>query len=171
LTIVTCMKKIYDSDALKDRINELHRRESRIVFTNGCFDILHAGHVRYLSQARSYGEILVVGLNSDKSIKMIKGEKRPIIPEMQRAEVLAGLWCVDYVTFFHEPDPLILIEKLQPDILIKGADWAEDEIIGGKFVSALGGKVIRIQVVPGISTSDIIRKILKTYGNQEGVVC
>jgi D-glycero-beta-D-manno-heptose 1-phosphate adenylyltransferase len=165
------MKKIYDSDALKDRINDLRRMENRVVFTNGCFDILHAGHVRYLSQARSFGDILVVGLNSDKSIKMIKGEKRPIIPELQRAEVLAGLWCVDFVTFFHEPDPLILIEKLKPDVLVKGSDWAEDEIVGAKFVSGHGGKVVRIRMVPGISTSEIIRRILKTYGNQEGAVC
>jgi rfaE bifunctional protein nucleotidyltransferase chain/domain len=166
-----CMEKIVDSDSLKNRLNDLRRYGSRIVFTNGCFDILHAGHVRYLSQARSYGDILVVGLNSDRSVKMIKGEKRPIIPEGQRAEVLAGLWCVDYVTLFHESDPLKLIEKLKPHILVKGADWTEDQIVGADVVCGHGGKVMRVRMVPGVSTSEIIRKILKTYGNQEGQVC
>jgi D-glycero-beta-D-manno-heptose 1-phosphate adenylyltransferase len=168
---VKFMEKIVDSDSLKDRLNDLRRSGSRIVFTNGCFDILHAGHVRYLSEARSYGDILVVGLNSDKSVKLIKGEKRPIIPELQRAEVLAGLGCVDYVTLFHEPDPLKLIEKLKPDILVKGADWAEDQIVGADIVNANGGKVIRIRMVSGVSTSEIIQKILKTYGNQEKQGC
>ena len=165
------MEKIIDSDSLKNRLNDLRRSGNRIVFTNGCFDILHAGHVRYLSEARSHGDILVVGLNSDKSVKMIKGEKRPIIPEGQRAEVLAGLWCVDYVTLFHEPDPLRLIENLKPDILVKGADWAEDRIVGANVVCGHGGKVVRVRMVPGVSTSEIIQKILKTYGNQEGIVC
>lgn len=165
------MEKLLDSDSLKDRLNDLRRSGSRIVFTNGCFDILHAGHVRYLSEARSYGDILVVGLNSDKSVKLIKGENRPIIPELQRAEVLAGLWCVDYVTLFHESDPLKLIEKLKPDILVKGADWAEDQIIGADIVNANGGKVIRIRMVSGVSTSEIIQKILKIYGNQEKQGC
>ena len=165
------MEKILESDSLKDRLNDLRRSGSRIVFTNGCFDILHAGHVRYLSEARSYGDILVVGLNSDKSVKLIKGEKRPIIPELQRAEVLAGLWCVDYVTLFHEPDPLRLIEKLKPDILVKGEDWAENKIVGAEFVCGHGGKVIRVGVVSGVSTSDIIGKILKTYSNQEKQGC
>jgi D-glycero-beta-D-manno-heptose 1-phosphate adenylyltransferase len=165
------MEKIVDSDSLKDRLNDLRGSGSRIVFTNGCFDILHAGHVRYLSEARSYGDILVVGLNSDKSVKLIKGEKRPIIPELQRAEVLAGLWCVDYVTLFHESDPLKLIEKLKPDILVKGADWAEDQIVGADIVNATGGKVIRIRMVSGVSTSEIIRKILNIYGNQEKQGC
>lgn len=165
------MEKIVDSDSLKDRLNDLRGSGSRIVFTNGCFDILHAGHVRYLSEARSYGDILVVGLNSDKSVKLIKGEKRPIIPELQRAEVLAGLCCVDYVTLFHESDPLKLIEKLKPDILVKGADWAEDQIVGADIVNANGGKVIRIRMVSGVSTSEIIRKILNIYGNQEKQGC
>jgi rfaE bifunctional protein nucleotidyltransferase chain/domain len=102
---------------------------------------------------------------------MIKGEKRPIIPEGQRAEVLAGLWCVDYVTLFHESDPLKLIEKLKPHILVKGADWTEDQIVGADVVCGHGGKVMRVRMVPGVSTSEIIRKILKTYGNQEGQVC
>jgi D-glycero-beta-D-manno-heptose 1-phosphate adenylyltransferase len=165
------MKKIFDSDSLKTRLNDLRRLGNRIVFTNGCFDILHAGHVRYLSQARSFGDVLVIGLNSDESVKMIKGEKRPIISEMQRAEVLEGLWCVDYVTLFHESDPLRLIEKLMPDVLVKGEDWPEDKIIGAEVVCRNGGEVIRVRMVPEISTSDIIQKILRTYGHQEGNVC
>jgi D-glycero-beta-D-manno-heptose 1-phosphate adenylyltransferase len=166
-----CMKKIYDSNSLKNRLSQLRQLGKRVVFTNGCFDILHAGHVRYLSQARSYGDVLVIGLNSDKSVKMIKGEKRPIISEAQRAEVLEGLWCVDYVTLFHESTPLRLIEKLMPDVLVKGEDWSEDKIIGAEVVRGNGGEVIRVRMVPDISTSDIIQKILKAYGQQEGKEC
>ena len=166
-----CMEKLCDSDLLNERLNDHRRLGNRIVFTNGCFDILHAGHVRYLCEARSHGDILVVGLNSDRSVKMIKGEKRPIIPEEQRAEVLAGLWCVDYVSFFHESNPLRLIEKLRPDILVKGADWPEDKIIGADVVTGYGGKVIRVQMVSGVSTSEIIRKILSIYGHQEKKRC
>ena len=159
--------KIFDSDALNDQLIGLRQSGNRIVFTNGCFDILHAGHVRYLMEARSYGDILVVGLNSDRSIKTIKGEKRPIIPEEQRAEVLASLCCVDYVTLFHEPDPLKLIEKLKPDVLVKGADWPEDKIIGKDIVEGHGGKVVRVRMVSGVSTSEIIQKILNIYGHRE----
>ncbi|MFO8084078.1 MAG: D-glycero-beta-D-manno-heptose 1-phosphate adenylyltransferase [Desulfobacterales bacterium] len=159
------LDKIIGSDLLTSMMNDLRRFAKRIVFTNGCFDLLHAGHVRYLSEAKSYGDILVVGLNSDRSVRTIKGEKRPIISETQRAEVLAGLWCVDYVTLFHEPDPLTLIEKIQPDVLVKGADWTEDNIVGADIVKKSGGKVVRIQLVPEISTSEIIRKILAAHHN------
>ncbi len=142
------------------------RRKARhsIVFTNGCFDILHAGHVRYLTAARNKGDLLVVGLNSDASVRAIKGEKRPIVCEAQRGEVLSGLWCVDYVTLFDAPDPLKLIRTVRPDVLVKGADWAEADIIGGDFVKANGGCVERISVIPDISTSLIIQKILETHG-------
>lgn len=152
--------------AQKDLVRRLgpHRDAGQaIVFTNGCFDILHAGHVRYLAAARSEGEVLVVGINSDASVRAIKGTKRPIVGEHQRAEVLAGLECVDYVTFFDEPDPLKLIETCRPDVLVKGADWAEENIIGGDVVKKYGGKVVRISVVPGISTTDIIAKIIRRY--------
>lgn len=137
----------------------------RVVFTNGCFDILHAGHVRYLAAARSKGHILVVGLNSDSSVRQIKGEKRPLVPENQRAEVLAGLGCVDYVILFDEPDPLNLIQSICPDVLVKGADWPEEALIGAAFVKARGGSVERIAVVPGISTTRIIQKIIETFQN------
>jgi len=134
-----------------------------IVFTNGCFDLLHVGHVRYLNAARKQGDMLVVGLNSDASVRAIKGEKRPILPQEQRAEVLTGLKCVDYVSIFDEPDLLLLIQSLKPHVLVKGADWAEKDIIGGDFVKSIGGRVERIHLVPGASTTAIIERILHLY--------
>ena len=157
------ISKIVKVKELINRIDPFRRSGKQVVFTNGCFDIMHAGHVRYLAAARSEGEILVVGINSDKSVKSIKGKNRPIMPQDQRAEVLAGLWCVDYIVFFDEPDPLRLIQAIKPDVLVKGEDWAEDKIIGADFVKADGGKVVRIAVVPDISTSMIIEKIVKMY--------
>ncbi len=148
---------------LFEQLQELKKKGKRIVFTNGCFDILHAGHVRYLTSAASWGEILVVGINSDLSVKKIKGPKRPIVPENQRAEVLSGLKCVNFVTLFDEPDPLNLIRLIVPDVLVKGADWPENEIIGADFVKSRGGEIKRIEVVPEISTSAIINLILEKY--------
>ena len=149
------------SDLLKV-IEGLREDGKRIVFTNGCFDILHVGHVRYLAAARSKGDALVLGLNSDASVKSIKPDNRPIVGQDQRAEVLAGLACVNYI--FNEPDPLALIQTIKPDVLIKGADWEEMDIIGSDVVKSYGGEVVRIEVVPGISTSQIIQRILKLYG-------
>ena len=151
---------------LKDLIFTLKKlRESgkRIVFTNGCFDILHVGHVRYLSDARKKGDILVLGLNSDASVKSIKSDSRPVVSQDQRAEVLAGLACVDYITVFDEPDPLALIRAIKPDVLVKGADWEEKKIIGSDLVKSYGGEVVRITMVPDISTSVIIQRILELY--------
>jgi D-beta-D-heptose 7-phosphate kinase/D-beta-D-heptose 1-phosphate adenosyltransferase len=148
---------------LFEQLQEPKKKGKRIVFTNGCFDILHAGHVRYLTSAASCGDILVVGINSDLSVKKIKGPKRPIVPEHQRAEVLSGLRCVDFVTLFDEPDPLNLIRLIVPDVLVKGADWPENEIIGADFVKSRGGEIKRIEVVPEISTSAIINLILEKY--------
>ena len=156
--------KILKLSDLVKVLESLREAGKRIVFTNGCFDILHAGHVRYLAAARSKGDALVLGLNSDVSVKSIKPENRPIVSQDQRAEVLAGLTCVDYITIFDDPDPLVLIQTIKPDVLIKGADWKETDIIGSDVVKSYGGKVIRIEVVPGISTSRIIQKILKLYG-------
>ena len=133
------------------------------VFTNGCFDILHAGHVRYLTAARAEGDILVVGLNSDASVRIIKGRKRPLVSETHRAEVLAGLGCVDYVAIFDAPDPYRLIQTLMPDVLVKGSDWAENDIIGADIVKKNGGRVIRVDLLPDVSTSKIIEKIIKTF--------
>ncbi len=134
-----------------------------VVFTNGCFDLLHAGHVRYLAEARREGDLLVVGLNSDRSVQDIKGDTRPILPESERAEVLAGLAAVDYVVLFDEADPLRLITALAPDVLVKGGDWPEEAIIGAQGVRDRGGRVVRIPVVEGASTSAIIARILERY--------
>ena len=149
---------------LVEVLKGLREAGKRIVFTNGCFDILHVGHVRYLAAARSKGDALVLGLNSDASVKSIKPDNRPIVSQDQRAEVLAGLACVDYITIFDEPDPLALIQTLRPDVLVKGADWEEAEIVGSDVVKSYGGHVVRVDVVPGISTSRIIQSILKLYG-------
>jgi D-glycero-beta-D-manno-heptose 1-phosphate adenylyltransferase len=158
---VRMLYKIVQRENLAQTMKEARAVGEKIVFTNGCFDILHVGHVRYLAAAKSEGNVLVVGLNSDESVKSIKKESRPIIPQEQRAEVLSSLWCVDYVTLFDEPDPLSLIKVVQPDVLVKGADWSEEEIVGADVVKANGGRVVRVSVVPGVSTSRIIQQIIK----------
>jgi rfaE bifunctional protein nucleotidyltransferase chain/domain len=158
------MSKIITADRLADRLNKARKSGKKIVFTNGCFDLLHVGHVRYLAAAASEGDLLVVGLNSDESVRLIKGAKRPIVPQEQRAEVLAGIECVDYVVLFDEPDPLTLIQTLCPDILAKGADWTEEKIVGAEFVKSNGGKIVRISLVADASTSRIIERILEKYG-------
>src|SRR3972149_3631313 len=139
------------------------RKKKTIVFTNGCFDIIHAGHVRYLKKAKSLGDFLVVGLNSDSSVKKIKGEKRPIVPQKERAEVLSGLEAVDYVVLFNEPTPTKLIEAVLPDVLVKGPNWASHEIVGADVVKAAGGKIARVKLVKGRSTTNIIKKILELH--------
>ena len=157
------MKKLVTLDELKKVLESLRGRGKRIVFTNGCFDILHAGHSRYLSAARAEGDVLIIGLNSDQSVQKIKGALRPIIEEQQRAEVLEGLGFVDYVVLFDEPDPLNLIRAIEPDVLVKGADWAEKDIIGGDFVINRGGAVKRIRLLPDISTTVIIERIRERF--------
>jgi rfaE bifunctional protein nucleotidyltransferase chain/domain len=151
--------KIKTRIAMKHFIERVKGEGKKVVFTNGCFDILHQGHVRYLSEAKSYGNYLIVGLNSDKSIRQIKGKNRPLMPEAARAELLAALCFVDGVVIFEEENPLTIIEYLQPHVLVKGADWAEEEIIGADVVKKGGGEVKRIPLVPGCSTSDMIRRI------------
>jgi len=158
--------KILELRDLIVTLKSLRESGKRIVFTNGCFDILHVGHVRYLAEARAKGDVLVVGLNSDASVKSIKFDNRPVVIQDQRAEVLAGLACVDYITIFDEPDPLSLIQAIKPDVLVKGADWEETNIIGSDVVKAYGGKVVRIKLVPDISTSRIIQRILELYGSK-----
>ena len=160
--------KILKLSDLIQIVKDLRKSGKQIVFTNGCFDILHVGHVRYLAAARSEGDVLVVGLNSDGSVKSIKPDNRPIVSQEQRAEVLAGLAFVDFITIFDESDPLALISAIKPDILVKGADWKEKEIVGADVVKAYGGKVVRVEVVPGISTSQIIRRIIKRYQKEDG---
>ncbi|OEU67885.1 MAG: glycerol-3-phosphate cytidylyltransferase [Desulfobacterales bacterium PC51MH44] len=157
------LSKIVKLKDLVQKINALRESGQSIVFTNGCFDILHVGHVRYLAAAGAEGDVLVVGLNSDESVRSIKPANRPIVNQDQRAEVLANLECVDYITVFDEPDPLNLIRALKPDVLVKGADWQAEDIIGTDVVKAGGGRVVRVAVVPGISTSQIIQRIVKRY--------
>ncbi len=161
------IKKIKNIKAIKSIVARLKTRRKKVVFTNGCFDILHVGHIRYLRKARSLGDILVVGLNTDRSVRQIKGEKRPIMPEKERAEVLAALEFVDYVVLFDEPDPSSLIEKIKPTILVKGADWPKDKIIGGDVVEKAGGRVVRIPLVPGASSTGVIEKIIQAYCRDE----
>lgn len=132
---------------------------ARIVFTNGCFDLLHPGHVRYLAAARALGDVLVVGLNDDASVRRLKGAGRPILSVAERAQVLAGLAAVDHLVVFAADTPRALIAALAPDVLVKGADWADEEIVGRDEVLARGGRVERIPLVPGISTSEIVRRI------------
>jgi rfaE bifunctional protein nucleotidyltransferase chain/domain len=137
------------------------RNGRRVVFTNGCFDLLHPGHIETLQKARSFGDLLVVGVNSDRSVRAMKGQGRPILPEEERAEILAALECVDGVVIFDEPTPREVIAALLPDVLVKGGDWASDAIVGREEVEAAGGKVISIPVVAGYSTTAMLEKIRK----------
>jgi rfaE bifunctional protein nucleotidyltransferase chain/domain len=158
------MKKILGWEALKNEVEHRRRRGERIAFTNGCFDILHVGHVRYLAEARKTGDLLILALNSDASVRAIKGEKRPLVPERERAEVVASLAAVDYVTLFDETTPLKLIEYLRPDCLVKGGDWPEEAVVGRDSVRSWGGRVVLVPVVEGASTTNIVEKILQVYG-------
>ena len=157
---------ILSRDGLKAEIEALHRQGKKIVFTNGCFDILHVGHVRYLREAKKEGDVLVLALNSDSSVRAIKGEQRPIVPEEERADVMAALESVDYVTIFEELTPLELIETLKPDVLIKGGDWEEDKIVGRDAVRRWGGQVIVIPEIKGASTTNIVEKIRTVYAKK-----
>jgi D-beta-D-heptose 7-phosphate kinase/D-beta-D-heptose 1-phosphate adenosyltransferase len=146
--------KVFDRAKLKEIISLEKSQGKKIVFTNGCFDIIHIGHVRYLKEAKSLGDILVIGLNSDNSVSRIK-PGRPVIPEQQRAEVLSALWMVDYITIFDEDTPYTLIKELEPDILVKGADWEKKDIVGSDIVR----DVRTLPFVEGVSTTEIIQKI------------
>ena len=142
-----------------DLVARLRKARKTIVFTNGVFDLLHPGHVRYLQYARSLGDALVVGVNSDRSVRAYKGPDRPITNEVERVEILEALSCVDAVVVFDEDTPLDLIAAVQPDVLVKGADWAADSIVGRDIVEARGGRVVRARVEPGYSTTSLIDKI------------
>lgn len=146
---------------LVEIVRERQALGHRVVFTNGCFDLLHRGHTRLLQQARELGDLLIVGLNSDASVRRVKGPSRPVLPEEERAEVLSALASVDYVVFFDDPDPGSTIAALQPDVLAKGADWAKDQIVGRETVEGRGGRVVTIPLVEGSSTSGIIDRILE----------
>jgi rfaE bifunctional protein nucleotidyltransferase chain/domain len=140
-------------------VGRLRAAGKTIVFTNGVFDLLHPGHVHYLRDARSFGDALIVGVNSDRSVRAIKGPDRPITPELERAEILAALACVDGVVIFDEETPHTIISAVAPDVLVKGADWAENAIVGRDIVEARGGRVVRVALEPGYSTSGIVDKI------------
>ena len=142
-------------------LRRAQRRGERVVFTNGCFDLLHVGHVRSLEEARSHGDRLVVAINTDRSVRRLKGPGRPVVGERQRAEVLAGLACVDWVVLFGEETPLRVIRALRPDVLAKGGDWKLDQIVGREDVEGWGGRVVRLRQVPGVRTSAVVERMAK----------
>ncbi len=137
------------------------RNGRRVVFTNGCFDLLHPGHIRCLEQARSLGDLLIVGINSDSSVRQMKGQGRPVVPQAERAEILAALAAVDYVVIFDESTPRELIARVLPAVLVKGGDWGPDEIVGREEVEAAGGRVVSVPLEPGYSTTGILERILQ----------
>lgn len=153
------MGKIVSQAELIETATREKRAGRRIVFTNGCFDLLHPGHVRCLAEARALGDVLIVAVNSDRSVHAIKGPERPLVPEQDRAEVLAALASVDYVTIFDEPTPRELISRVLPNLLVKGADWAPGEVVGRQEVEAAGGRVVSIRLVPGYSTTKLVERI------------
>ena len=155
--------KVKKLASLKRIAAALNKKGRKIVFTNGCFDILHYGHVMYLEKAKRSGDCLIVGINSDLSVKKIKGPNRPIVNEFDRARVLAGLQSVDFVVIFNEETPLKLIQTLKPDVLIKGSDWKNKGIVGSDFVKSHGGKVLTVKLARGRSTTNLIKEIAKTY--------
>jgi len=155
--------KIKNLDALASCIEEEKRKGKRVAFTNGCFDLLHVGHVKYLQKARTYGDLLILGLNSDASIRRLKGEKRPLIDQHERAHILAALDCIDYVVIFDEDTPIRLLETLRPDVLVKGGDYTPDRVVGKDLVESYGGRIELVEFVDGKSTTNIIEKILQNY--------
>jgi D-beta-D-heptose 7-phosphate kinase/D-beta-D-heptose 1-phosphate adenosyltransferase len=157
------MKKILGREELVRERERMRGEGKRLVFTNGCFDLLHPGHVRYLDQARALGDALVVALNSDRTVRALKGEGRPILSERERAEVMVALEAVDYVTIFDEETPREIIAALLPDILVKGGDWPIEQIVGREEVEAAGGRVLSLPYVEGSSTTDIIERILMKH--------
>lgn len=157
--------KIKNSTNLNKITKKLKKQGKKIVFTNGCFDIVHHGHVKYLEQAKRKGDILVVGVNSDSSVRKIKGKSRPINLQNDRTAVIAALESVDYVTIFKETTPLNLIKKIKPDILVKGSDWKSSDIVGALELKKYGGKTLRVNLLKGYSTSNLIKKIEKAKKN------
>jgi rfaE bifunctional protein nucleotidyltransferase chain/domain len=157
-------RKIKTLEEIVEIRAELRRRKKKLVFTNGCFDILHVGHVRILNQARNSGDVLVVGINSDSSVRKIKGNLRPVIPEEERGEVLAALASVDYVFIFADPTPQRIIDAIVPDVLVKGADWGVSDIIGHDTVLNAGGTVQNLPLVEGVSTTAIIERVIECFG-------
>ncbi len=157
--MISSAKKIIGVEALKKKLSVLRKSGKTIAFTNGCFDLMHMGHVSYLQAAKKGNRVLIVGLNSDKSISRIKGPSRPICPQKSRAAVLAALECVDYVVVFNEDTPSNLIKAVKPDVLVKGADYTIDRVVGADFVKAHGGRVVLVDLVPGQSTTGVIQRM------------
>jgi rfaE bifunctional protein nucleotidyltransferase chain/domain len=160
------MKKSQKIKTLKELLDlrkALKRRKRAVVFTNGCFDILHRGHIEYLKKAKSLGDVLMVGINSDSSIRKLKGKTRPIVQQDDRAAIIASLEMVDYVVIFRETTPFQVIRKLIPDVLVKGDDYSKDNIVGREIVESAGGRVITVKQVPGRSTKNIIGEIVRRY--------
>jgi D-glycero-beta-D-manno-heptose 1-phosphate adenylyltransferase len=153
--------RVVNEDQLLVDVAAARRAGRRVVFTNGCFDLLHPGHIQSLERARSLGDALIVAVNSDRSVREMKGPDRPLTPEAERAEVLAAFEAVDWVVIFDDPTPRRLIAAVLPDVLVKGGDWGEDAIVGREEVEAAGGKVVRVPVEPGYSTTDMIQRIRK----------
>ncbi len=158
------LNKIKTRKQLKLEIGEARRAGKKIVTTNGCFDVLHVGHIRYLQQAKQQGDILIVAINSDESVRAIKGDKRPLVSEDERAEVLAALECVDYVTIFSELDPIQFLHELRPDIHVKGGDYRLDQIVEREAVESIGAELRLLPGAQGKSTSSLIELIVKRYG-------
>lgn len=156
-------EKIILFDSISSLAENLKGAGKKVVFTNGCFDIIHSGHISYLYKAKNLGDVLIIGLNSDSSIKRIKGEKRPILPQNERAYILSALEMVDFVVMFEEDTPYELIKRVRPDVLVKGGDWDIENIVGKDIVESYGGKVLNIPFVEGKSTTNIIERILSVY--------
>src|SRR5215475_5255987 len=161
------MENFLSLDQLRIERERQRRLGRRVVFTNGCFDLIHPGHIKYLQAARRLGDALIVALNSDCSVRELKGERRPILDQNERAEVMAALGCVDYVTIFDEPTPREIIAVLLPDVLVKGGDWGVDQIVGRDDVEAAGGEVLSLPFVEGCSTTDLIERIVRRYGHRD----
>lgn len=157
------MQKIFSEEQLAEHLARLRHQGKRIVFTNGCFDLMHSGHVSMLAQAKTFGDILVVGMNTDASVKRLKGDKRPILDQASRLTLLAALEVVDYVTLFEEDTPLALIRRLQPHILVKGGDWSPEAIVGKEVVEHAGGQVVAVRHQDGFSTTNLIDRILFAF--------
>ncbi len=156
-------RKIKALSALRRIVSRLKKRGEKIVFTNGCFDILHYGPAKYLEEAKNKGDMLIVAVNSDASIKKIKWAKRPITPQAQRIGLIAALESVDYALLFNQPDPYLIIKSLKPDVLVKGADWKKGQIVGNDILAGYGGKVSTVKLVKGLSTTNLIKKIAEKF--------
>lgn len=163
--MASAQRKIKSLPSLERIVRDLKARGRRVVFTNGCFDLLHAGHIKFLEQARSLGDLLIVGLNDDGSVRALKGPERPLIGQEERARIMAALNCVDYVTLFSELTPERLIADLKPDVLAKGADYTREQVVGRDIVEAYGGVVELIPLVEGRSTSGLVQAIVERYNN------